>query len=281
MAETAPHVALIIYMYQVLRYWLRAMRKVCVHADMFVYYREGYPKDRVAPDVFVVWGVPQNDARRSYKLWEEKQAPQVVFEITSTETKRADLGKKRTLYARLGVEEYYLFDPFGEYLDPPLRGYQLIDNKYVEQPLETSLPPSFDGKDTNLHSNEFSHGWRLKSERLKLEIWALASQQPEKPHVIRFFDPAAGKWLHDPEQAMIEREMFEKQAREAEARAECEAMLREAEAQARRAAEERAEREAKARQAEAEARKAAEAELSSLKAELEKLRGKNNANASD
>jgi hypothetical protein len=115
------------------------------------------------------------------------------------------------------VEEYYLFDPFGEYLDPPLRGYRLIGNKYVEQPIETSLPPSFDGKDANLLSNEYSQGWRLKSERLKLEIWALAPQQLGRPYIIRFYDPAAEKWLPDPDRAMLERELFEKRAHEAEA----------------------------------------------------------------
>jgi Uma2 family endonuclease len=186
-AETNPHVLQIIYIRQVLYYWLRPVKKACVYADMFVYHRKGHPKDRVAPDVFVVLGVPYDVARRSYKIWEEKLAPQVIFEITSRETKSEDLGKKRSLYARLGVAEYYLFDPFGEYLEPPLCGYQLAGGEYVERSIETSLPPSFDGKDTDLPSGDFSQGCRLASGLLKLEIWALAPQQPDKPYVIRFY----------------------------------------------------------------------------------------------
>jgi len=122
MAESNPHVSIIIQIRQILRYWLRAAEKACVYANMLVYFRKGHPKFRVAPDVFVVWGVPFDEMRRSYKIWEDKQAPQVIFEITSRKTQAVDLGKKRFIYARLGVSEYYLFDPFREYLDPPLRG---------------------------------------------------------------------------------------------------------------------------------------------------------------
>ncbi|MCI0692691.1 Uma2 family endonuclease [candidate division KSB1 bacterium] len=260
MAETNPHVSFIIHVRQILRHWLRPVEKACVYADMFIYYREGHPKARVAPDVFVVWGVPYDELRRSYKLWEEQQAPQVIFEITSRETQTVDLGKKRFLYARLGVAEYYLFDPFGEYLNPPLRGYQLAGDEYVLRPIEALLPPSFDGRDAGLPSGDYSQGWRLTSEWLKLEIWALAPNQPNKPYDLRFYDPAAGKWLIGPDQAMIECESFERQAREADARAVAEAYARKAEAEARKAAEERAAR---------------------LEAELEKLRGKDGSKLSN
>ena len=49
---------------------------------MLLYYVEGNPSACVAPDVFVVKGVPKQE-RRIYKLWEELQPPTVVFEITS------------------------------------------------------------------------------------------------------------------------------------------------------------------------------------------------------
>jgi hypothetical protein len=36
-----------------------------------------------------------------------------------------DLGTKRALYAMLGVREYYIYDPYGEYLEPRLWAYHL------------------------------------------------------------------------------------------------------------------------------------------------------------
>jgi Uma2 family endonuclease len=242
MAETNPHVSLIIQVREILRHWLRATKNAGVYANMFLYYRQGQPKARIAPDVFVAWGSPYDPLRRSFKLWEEPQPPQVVFEMTSRKTQAVDLGKKRFVYARCGVAEYYLFDPFREYLDPPLRGYQLAGEEYELRTLETLSPPAFENQNGGF---AFSKSWRLWSESLQLEIWAFTPAQPQSTCALRFYDPAAGQWLTDPAQAMIEYDHFKQRAREAEARAANEAL-------ARRNAEERAAR---------------------LEAELKKLRG--------
>lgn len=242
MAETNPHVSLIIQVREILRHWLRAANEAGVYANMFLYYRKGHPKARVAPDVFVVWGRAYDKMRRRFKLWEEPQAPQVVFEMTSRKTQAIDLGKKRFLYARCGVAEYYLFDPFREYLDPPLRGYQLAGEEYELRALETLSPPALENQNGGY---EFSQSWRLWSEQLQLEIWAFAPVQSRTPCILRFYDPVAGEWLTDPEQAMVEHDLFKQRAREAESRAANEV-------QARRTAEERVAR---------------------LEAELKKLRG--------
>ena len=53
-----------------------------------------------------------------------------MIEVTSPTTRREDLTKKRTLYARLAVAEYYLYDPLAEYLAPPLQGYRLDGADY-------------------------------------------------------------------------------------------------------------------------------------------------------
>lgn len=211
MAETDPHVRQIIKALLILEYWLRNYKEVYLGANMFLYYQKGQPKRRISPDVFVVWGV-ENYARRSYKLWEEKQAPQIVFEITSRKTREEDLGKKRLIYAQIGVEEYYLFDPFGQYLNPPLRGYQLVGEEYSLRPVEASAPPA-----RNNANQEIPAGWRLPSQRLKLDLWALPTNDPRKPFVLRFYDPAAGDWLVEPEQALVDREALAAEARESKA----------------------------------------------------------------
>ena len=77
----------------------------------------------------MVQGVAKGE-RRTYRLWEEGQSPEVVFDISSRGSRLEDLGTKRAVYAMLGVREYFLYDPLGEYLRPPLQGYRLQDGKY-------------------------------------------------------------------------------------------------------------------------------------------------------
>ena len=45
--------------------------------------------------------------RPNYKLWEERRAPAFVLEVASPSTWRHDLGRKRSVYARLGVRQYW------------------------------------------------------------------------------------------------------------------------------------------------------------------------------
>src|SRR5262245_54477245 len=121
MGETDVHIDALIYLREALKDYFRDTPQVYVAGNTLLYYEESNPAACVAPDIFVVQGVIKRD-RRVYKLWEEGQAPAVVFEITSRSTRLEDLGTKRALYAMLGVPEYFLYDPLGEYLQPPLQG---------------------------------------------------------------------------------------------------------------------------------------------------------------
>ena len=60
----------------------------------------------------------------------------MVIETTSRKTKKKDTTEKPALYARLGVKEYFLFDPTQDYLDPPLQGHRLAQGKYVQMVLD-------------------------------------------------------------------------------------------------------------------------------------------------
>jgi Uma2 family endonuclease len=102
---------------------------VYVSGNLLVYYQQGNSKRFVVPDVFVVKGLEPR-RRRVYKLWVEHQAPDAIVEVTSRKTKKTDSIAKPKLYRRLGVREYFLFDPTQDYLDPPLQGYRLADGKY-------------------------------------------------------------------------------------------------------------------------------------------------------
>ena len=70
--------------------------------------------------------------RRKYLLWEERRLPCFVAEVTSATTKENDArdGRKWKLYESLGIDEYFLFDPEGDYLDPRLQGYYLAGGRY-------------------------------------------------------------------------------------------------------------------------------------------------------
>jgi hypothetical protein len=134
LGESDVHFSVILYLRQALRYVFRHTPQTYVAANMFLYYEEGNPEARRAPDVFVVKGVPKHD-RRVYKLWEEPAGPCLIFEITSRSTRLEDVGTKRGLYELLGVNEYFLFDPLAEYLSPPLQGFRLVAGYYQPLPL--------------------------------------------------------------------------------------------------------------------------------------------------
>jgi Uma2 family endonuclease len=131
MAETDKHRKTISYAENSLELRYQDDANVYVTADLLIYYVKGNPHKRVAPDVFVVFGVSKHE-RRTYKIWEEGKPPSVVFEISSRETCIDDLNRKFRLYEELGIQEYFIFDPEYDYLDKPLIGFRLKNGKYVE-----------------------------------------------------------------------------------------------------------------------------------------------------
>ena len=179
---------------------------VYVGADMFLYYEEGNPRASVVPDVFVVLGAVKDELREggwreTYKLWEEPKGPDFVLEVTSPSTRRQDQVRKRALYATLGVREYFLYDPKGEYLNPPLQGAGLRGGGYA--PLAPSRMP--DG------------AWGLWSEVLGLYLH-------RRGRALRLRDPATGRDL------LTHREVAAARREEAAARQAAEARIAELEA---------------------------------------------------
>jgi Uma2 family endonuclease len=98
---------------------------VFVAGNIAFYYQEGNPRKYFGPDVLVARGVRPGVQRPSYLLWQEGVPPAVIIELTSASTRQEDVLRKPRHYAALGVREYYLFDPLGEYLTPRLQGYHL------------------------------------------------------------------------------------------------------------------------------------------------------------
>ncbi|MDH4137165.1 MAG: Uma2 family endonuclease [Anaerolineae bacterium] len=185
MAETDTHRKQMVYLIEALDDYFRD-DQVYVAGNLFLYYEEGDIHQVVAPDVFVVKGVPKGD-RRTYKLWEEDdKGPQVVFEVTSRRTRKEDLGPKKGTYEMLGVREYFLFDPLGEYLEPPLVGYWLEEGGYRREA-----------------------GERLVSEVLGLELRVEGGR-------LWLYDPETGEKLLSPLEAQSARRAEAAARREAE-----------------------------------------------------------------
>ncbi len=159
---------------------------VAVLSNQYLYFVEGDPKQRVAPDVMVIFGV-EPGPRDHYKVWQEGALPRVVFEMTSASTRRQDEREKFALYERLGIEEYWLFDPKGEWLKPALRGYRWVAGRY--QTITDGLSPV-------LGLRLVAHGG-----------------------VIQFYDMATGKRLLEPQEweAQAMEEAAARQAAEARA----------------------------------------------------------------
>lgn len=204
MGETDTHVDLIINLRLALRRFFRRKRDVYVSGNMMMYYVEGDPTKSVSPDVYVVKGVRKGQ-RRTYKIWEEGHAPDVVFEISSRKTRRQDLDEKVRLYAELGVKEYFIFDPEYPKRRKPLNAYRLTPGGYVEVLVS---------------------GGRVMSEALGLEL-------VDTGETLRLFDPKARRFLpteDEESQARLEverklRAEIEARRAEAEARQQAEAEL--------------------------------------------------------
>lgn len=139
MAETPLHRKVMSHLIDALEDHFAGEPDVYVSGNMLLYYEKGNRSAAVAPDVFVVRGVPKDDDRDVYLLWREGKAPCFVLEVTSKTTRDEDQKSKKSRYARLGVEEYFQFDPRSEYLRPRFQGLLLTGGEY--QPLR----PASDG----------------------------------------------------------------------------------------------------------------------------------------
>ena len=232
-----------------LREHFRQRDDVYVAGNLLVYYDEG-SQARVAPDVFVVLGAPRRK-RSSYLLWEEPKAPDFVLEVTSRGTHGEDQGPKRDLYRRLGVTEYWQYDPTGDYLEPALQGLELVAGEYVR-----------------LGQRALADGTLvLTSAVLELEL-RLTDRG------FRFHDPVTGRDLPDlgETDAAWQRE---RQARErAEQDRQRERQAREQAEQRWHRAEEDRQRAEQGRRRERQARQEAEARIAELEA---RLRGRRNS----
>jgi len=214
MTESDPTRDYLVYAVSALRLFFQGRRNVYVSGNLFIYYKEGNPKQCISPDVFVIFGVSKRQ-RRSYKTWQEgDKLPSFVLEITSRSTKKEDEINKPKLYASLGVQEYFQYDPTGDYLKPQLKGQRLVNGQY--QAIATQAE-SEDGEYT-LFSETLGLDLTLKAPQASI-LSGLAPASFD----LRFYDPISKTQLltfEETEEARTQAEALQQQAEQAQQQAE-------------------------------------------------------------
>ena len=198
------------YATEALKLWFEKQEKVYVSGNLFIRYEQDLAEKRVAPDIFVVFGMSNKD-RVSYTIGEDGgKAPDFVLEVISKGTRTKDRKQNPLIYKYLGVKEYFQYDPSSKFLKPSsLNGVRLENGEYVA-----------------IASSVLADGTlSLHSEVLGLDLHLYPNLN------FRFFDPISDQMLrsyaeaeHDREIAELERSqaelerLYEQQARrEAEA----------------------------------------------------------------
>src|SRR6266849_8279308 len=116
MGETSFHADLVTYLMDVLKWYYHG--QLCALYENLNIYQTANPLEYpLAPDIAVFKGVSRRPIK-SWRVGKSGLAPQVVFEIASEETWKKDLEEKPLRYARMGVQEYFAYDPH----ESPLRG---------------------------------------------------------------------------------------------------------------------------------------------------------------
>lgn len=144
-----------------------AESQIYISGNMFVYYVKGNKLKHLAPDVFLVFGVPRRE-RDCYKIWEEPVPHlDLVIEFTSRSTSDEDLEQKFEIYRdEIRVREYLVFDPYQEYLNPPQQLYRLRGGDYEPVlPVDGRLPSEILG----LHFDR--SGKRLRLYNPETRLW--------------------------------------------------------------------------------------------------------------
>ena len=186
-------------------FWRRP--DVFLDTDTNICYDRSNLNVRVAPDVYIAFGVDDRAIRprKLYLPWEVGKVPDWVLEVASESTSRVDVERKPGIYARVGVPEYWRFDPTGgRYHGEPLYGGRLVNGEYQAVELTTEPDGILKGYSEIL---ELSLCWD--------EGWP------------RFYDPSTGRYLENWRQTSAARAEAEARADTAEAaRAQAEAELR-------------------------------------------------------
>ena len=130
----------ILHLMQILADVLTRHRNVFVDTNTIVYYDPANGNRRFQPDIYAAFDVDAAAIRQrnGYVIWEVGKPPDFVLEVASETTADHDTGRKRELYAALGIREYWRFDAVGNLYGQRLVGEYLdADGVYQPFPMHT------------------------------------------------------------------------------------------------------------------------------------------------
>ncbi len=251
-----------------LRDCYRDVSDIYVSGHLPICYDASNPDAYVMPDVFIVKGVAKGE-RQTFYLWSEGYAPCAVIEITSRASLYEDSKTKYNRYVQLGIREYFLYEPNGEYLKPPLRGFRWGESGF--EPMQASADGSLMSEELGLwlilekgrlqfrncvtwerllRPSELPEAYRVAKQQIRHEIEARCAAEQH----VRLAE-AQARYEVEASQVLAER------ARAIEEQSYIQAELRQQEQEARLAAEEHASFMRKHAYIEAEARRATETQI--------------------
>jgi Uma2 family endonuclease len=178
---------------------LRGRDDFYVGGNMFIYFSAQHVlnRDFNGPDFFFVNHVPLNPPRPFWVVWRENRFPDVIIEILSPTTERADRTTKRAVYEQtFRTPEYYLYDfDAGRF-----EGWRMNFQRLRYEPLAPD-----------------ERGW-LWSEQLELWLGPWDGEWTRMSHVRwpRFYDPEGRVVLTEAEFSRQEAQQAEEHARQAE-----------------------------------------------------------------
>jgi Uma2 family endonuclease len=131
--ETSRHKHQMDLLLETIYPWLEKRQNGYAGGNMFVYFSLSQVKnqDYKGPDFFCVLDVDQKE-RKSWVVWEEGKAPDLVIELLSDSTASHDKNEKKIIYQnKMRVPEYFWYDPFNS---DDWAGFSLLNGVY--QPLK-------------------------------------------------------------------------------------------------------------------------------------------------
>ena len=112
----------------------------------FVMYDEFDGNKRVAPDCYIAFDVDNAGIRKempNFWVWKVGKVPDFVMEMASRSTAANDMGRKRALYQRLEIPEYWRLDHTGgDHYGQPITGERLVNGAYEPYEIHTDADGS-------------------------------------------------------------------------------------------------------------------------------------------
>ena len=119
--ESSWHRDAMILLIELIRFLFQGRTDFFVGGNMFIHFsaRQVRNLDFRGPDVFLVKGVDGTYQRRYWAIWDEQgRFPNLIIELLSPTTSKADRTNKKDVYERtFRTPEYFLYDPDTEQLD--------------------------------------------------------------------------------------------------------------------------------------------------------------------